>query len=190
MSAYRSIVARVVTSLLTLATSLLLSFSAQATTVAALTDDDLIRLADTVATGTVIEERTAQYDVGPELFTEYVVALDAPLFSLSPVGPTVVIRVPGGVLNDRRVVVPGMPSFEVGEHVLLFLERLPNAFGDAEAGFLPVGLNQGVWRESAPGVWQRGEQESLLLPRGSAPVAEPLTIDALRARMPRIGSEQ
>ncbi|MGH7150042.1 MAG: hypothetical protein ACREIU_05065, partial [Planctomycetota bacterium] len=50
-------------------------------------------------------------------------------------------RIPGGVIGDRGLLVPGMPAFSVGEEVLLFLTP------ESSTGIrLPVGLGQGKFR--------------------------------------------
>ena len=48
-------------------------------------------------------------------------------------------------------------------------------FGDAIAAYIPVGLNQGVWRPDDEGRWQRGAQHGLI---GGDPswTPSPLTI--------------
>lgn len=51
---------------------------------------------------------------------------------------TVVLRLPGGVLNGVRCTIPGMPSFEPGEEVVAFL-----TVEDAEGYPWVVGLSQG-----------------------------------------------
>jgi hypothetical protein len=50
----------------------------------------------------------------------------------------------GGVAGSRRMVVPGMPRFEVGQEVVLLLERTPT-------GHIPTGLGQGVFDVSREG---------------------------------------
>ena len=53
---------------------------------------------------------------------------------------TLVMRLMGGAMdNGLAMKVPGMPRFKVGEEAVLFLEK--TAFG-----FVPCGLEQGVWR--------------------------------------------
>lgn len=53
---------------------------------------------------------------------------------------TVPIRVPGGQVGDRIMVVPGAPSFREGDLVVLFLK------GTGPAVPVPVGFSQGVFR--------------------------------------------
>lgn len=153
---------------------------AQATTVVRLTDQQLADNSALVIRGTVTDARVATYEVQPQLFTEYTVRIDEVLATELETGSEVVIRVPGGRTDDRHVVIPGMPGFTVGDEVVLFLETLPDAFGDSAApGFLPVGLGQGVWREQTPGGWSRGEQDGLVGPVVTEP--EPLPLQSVRA---------
>jgi len=53
-----------------------------------------------------------------------------------------IVRLPGGVLEDHSgLVIPGMPTLEVGEEVLLFLSE------EGSTGVrVPVGLSQGKLR--------------------------------------------
>lgn len=53
---------------------------------------------------------------------------------------TMLFRVPGGQVGDRRMVIPGVPSFREGDVVVLFLK------GAGPAIPYPVGLAQGVFR--------------------------------------------
>ena len=51
-----------------------------------------------------------------------------------------VLRLIGGHGSDGKILkIPGMPVFEAGEDVLLFLEK-------TSAGHIPCGLGQGVYR--------------------------------------------
>lgn len=55
--------------------------------------------------------------------------------------PTRTIRLPGGELAGRGMVVPGLPGLALGEHVVLMLS--PELPGGAR---VPVGLAQGKYR--------------------------------------------
>lgn len=152
---------------------------AAATTVVALDNAQLAANSAYVVRGTIVDARVATYDVQPELFTEYDVRVDEVLGADAPVSDTLVVRVPGGQTAGRHVQVAGMPGFTVGDEVVLFLEALPDAFGpDAAPGYLPVGLEQGVWRQTPAGDWQRGDQDGLIGPVLAEP--EPLPLRAIR----------
>jgi hypothetical protein len=50
------------------------------------------------------------------------------------------MRLPGGLGEDgMALTVPGMPTFKVGDDVVLFLEM-------TGLGPVPCGMEQGVWR--------------------------------------------
>lgn len=151
----------------------------EATTVLPLTDESLASGADMVVVGVVTSIQAAAYPIGPGIFTEIEIAVDERLDgAVAP--PTVLLRIPGGSSAESTIIVPGMPYFELGEEVVVFLETLPQAFGpDAGIAFIPHGLQQGVWRE-VPGGWVRGEQEGLLPVQGILPEVRPLGIDELR----------
>lgn len=53
----------------------------------------------------------------------------------------VVLRLPGGQANGRRLIVAGMPTFAPGEEVVLFLTE-----EDPSYGAWPLGLAQGKFR--------------------------------------------
>jgi hypothetical protein len=144
-----------------------------------LTDESLASGADMVVVGVVTSIQAAAYPIGPGIFTEIEIAVDERLDgAVAP--PTVLLRIPGGSSAESTIIVPGMPHFELGEEVVVFLETLPQAFGpDAGIAFIPHGLQQGVWRE-VPGGWVRGEQEGLLPVQGILPEVRPLGIDELR----------
>lgn len=56
---------------------------------------------------------------------------------------TVPVRVPGGRVGDRIMVIPGAPAFREGDLVVLFLK------GAGPAIPIPVGFSQGVFRVTA-----------------------------------------
>lgn len=61
---------------------------------------------------------------------------------IAPSTGTLDVRIPGGILPDGSgLVLPGMPSFALGEELLLFLSQ------ESSAGLrIPVGLAQGKFR--------------------------------------------
>jgi hypothetical protein len=52
----------------------------------------------------------------------------------------VYVRVPGGLIGNRRVVMSGAPTFRNGQHLVLFLR--PSAH---DTSFRPIGLTMGVY---------------------------------------------
>lgn len=152
---------------------------AGATSVLPLTDTQLAEGADMIVRGVVLEVRTAEYPIGPGIFTEAVVSVAERLDGDVTVDE-IVVRIPGGRTDSRYILVPGMPVLSLGEDVVLFLEALPtDAFGpDAVPAYIPRGLDQGVWRPTDAG-WLRGDQEGLL-PVAAPPTVAPLGLDAIR----------
>ncbi len=146
---------------------------ASATTVLALDEATLVANTDLAIAGVIVDIRTSVVAIGPGVFTDYIVAVDSVLVGAAP--DLVVVRVPGGQTGERDVRVEGMPSFTRDERVVLFLESLP-AFPDGVVAFLPVGLNQGVWRV-AEGGWVPSPQPGLI---GQVAPAVPRTIESLR----------
>lgn len=154
-----------------------------AATVAALSDAALVRASDAIVQGRVVHVEVRTYDVGPQVFTEATVAVADALVGVPSPQQTIVVRIPGGETDAHHVIVPGMPQLAVGDDVVLFLEALPDAFGDeAEPGYLPVGLGQGVWRREGVDGWVRDPQDGLLLAPGeAAPPRHPVSLDTIVA---------
>ncbi len=156
-----------------------LSATASGTTVLPLSDEALASGADMVVIGVVTAVESAHYEIAPGVFTEVEVRVEERMDG-SVSTPTVLLRIPGGSSDERTILVPGMPHFELGEEVVIFLELLPQAFGpDAGVAFIPHGLQQGVWRK-VPDGWIRGEQEGLLPVPGFEPEIQPLQLEELR----------
>jgi hypothetical protein len=149
-----------------------------ATTVLPLSDQALANGAEMIVRGRVTAVEVVEFDVGPGVFTDVTFQVDERLDG-SVTLPEVTLRIPGGRTNDHHIVIEGMPEFEVGQELIIFLETLPLAFGDSEIVFIPHGLSQGVWSESEPG-WLRGEQSGLLPVAGVLPDRSPLGLEELR----------
>lgn len=101
-----------------------------------------------------------------------------------PAGSTVVFRIPGGTVGPTTILVTDMPTFEPGEHVLVFLRgtrgRLPSVLGGPEG---KLGLTRSA---------ERGELAlQLPLPLPAAANADPtptrdlaVVENFVRARIP------
>ena len=79
---------------------------------------------------------------GRAIFTQ--VDLEVAEYIKGTGGSIVQIVVAGGTVEGRRMWVPGMPSFQAGEDVLLFLRE-----GYQQAADPTVGVGQGVFRIAA-----------------------------------------
>lgn len=118
---------------------------AEATTLKIAGVPELADRAERIVEGRVIRTEVVTYAVGPGVFTEYTVRVDATYKGAH--SATVVVRVPGGKRADRHVLVEGMPALSAERTVVLMLEPLPTrAFPqDAAPAYLPLGLQQGVF---------------------------------------------
>ncbi len=77
------------------------------------------------------------------------------------------VRLPGGVLaNGNGMILPGMPTVQVGEDVILFLTE-PSASGVR----MPVGLSQGKFRVET----SLGGQKQVTRRHGSLSMVDPDT---------------
>lgn len=113
--------------------------TADAGTALALEVADLAERADLVVEGRVIDARSETTDSGL-IVTEWELSVTRS-FHGDDSGPNVSVRLPGGVVGDVGMLVPGMPEIVVGEEVLLFTT------GEGHAGFrMPIGLAQGKFR--------------------------------------------
>jgi hypothetical protein len=113
---------------------------AGATTVLKVDVADMTRLSEFVVRARVLAVDNVHVK-GPDegIFTDVTVAVDEVYRGVN--APSVLkLRLMGG-LGDNGIAmrVPGMPSFKVGEEAVLFLEKSAN-------GYVPSGLEQGVWR--------------------------------------------
>lgn len=108
----------------------------------------LARMSPVIVHGTVT-------DVRPQLALDRrridtLVSLDVSEYVKGSLGPELTFRVPGGEFGRYRTIVPGAPSFDPGDEVVVFL--------GADGPSFPyiVGLSQGVFRIAADA--QTGEK--------------------------------
>ena len=109
---------------------------AEATLIRAFSLQELHRTADEVVTGTVTAADCFLYEAHDTIYTEYTVVVESTLKGEG--GKTLVVRLMGGTVGDRELVVAGNATLEPGERVLLFL-RTNGAFHTV------VGMSQGKW---------------------------------------------
>jgi len=108
-----------------------------ATTVLKIPLEEMARRADLVVRGTVREVQVASDAEGMPSHT--VVVLDiAEVMKGQPTGPVLRLELPGGQNAVGFRTLHGMPGFQVGEEVVLLLERTP-------AGWIPMGLGEGKY---------------------------------------------
>jgi len=91
--------------------------------------------ADTIVTGKVVAVRAVVADG----LIETVARVRVSATHKGTVGRIVSVRVPGGFARGKRLLVPGAPTLQRGDELLLFLYQ-------SGADWRPVGLFQGVWK--------------------------------------------
>lgn len=169
-----------------LAASVVALPAAEATTVVALDDASLAARASLVVVATVAAVEATQHAVGPGVFTDVTLVVERTLGVDVDGAELLTVRMPGGRTDTRAVHIPGMPAFTVGEVVLVFLEPQPDAFDDGLRTWIPVGLEQGVWRPAGVDAWVRttGHVHHIGAVT-SAP--EPMTLDAIQTMVGAVG---
>ena len=109
---------------------------AEATLIRAFSLQELHRTADKVVTGTVTGANSFWNEAHDTIYTEYTVVVESTLKGAG--GKTLSVRLMGGAVDDRELLVAGNAKLEVGEEVLLCLRT--------NVGFHTlVGMSQGKW---------------------------------------------
>jgi hypothetical protein len=114
---------------------------------------ELVGLADWVLIGTVAQVISAVEAQGERIYT-YVTLADLEMIKGEWHDTEYVLRVSGGVVDQRRESYPGLPQFEVGKRYVLFIQ------GNFSALFPVVGLHQGVYRVE----WDPARQQTMVWP--------------------------
>ncbi len=121
------------------ATLSLLALPAGASTFIHMSPAELVAQADALIQGRVVDINSFWSESGRLIVTEARVAVDETIFGEA--SSTVTVRTFGGKVGDIQVEAHGFPSFEKGEHVLLYVQTEP------EDGSLRVlGYQQGQFR--------------------------------------------
>lgn len=107
---------------LALALALGLAAAAGATTLIPVTATELTDGADAIVTGTAVYSEVVTSGNGAFPFT-YVTFQIHQTFKGRVIGNELTLRLHGGEMENREVVVQGMPRFEVGETYLLFVRN-------------------------------------------------------------------
>ena len=114
---------------------------------------ELVGLADWVLIGTVTQVTSAVEAKGTRIYT-YVKLADFEVIKGEWHDTEYVLRVSGGVVDQRGEVYPGLPQFEEGRRYILFIQ------GNFSALFPVVGLHQGVFRVE----WDPARQQTMVWP--------------------------
>jgi hypothetical protein len=168
---------------------------AVATTVQKMSLRDLAKKSDAIVLASV-EDQSARYDSRKEIFTYITLRVLEPVKGPKK-GDVITIRELGGTVGNIASIVPGTPSFKVGEEVVIFLT------GKDTAGYPWVmGLEQGKYSVTTD---ERGEKHvrneigglTVVSPGGKAPeadgaAAQPLQafLDGLRTQLDEPGKVQ
>jgi hypothetical protein len=109
-----------------LAPALLFLHLASAAELPRYTFDELTDSAEVIATGNITRTWTA-WDTGHQyIWTHYELAVTN--VEKGTAGSTLDIAEPGGSLDGKRMTIAGATGYRVGEHVLVFLSRMPNGY--------------------------------------------------------------
>jgi len=111
---------------------------ANATTVIHRSIPEMTGVSELVISGVVTQVRQNQPSASGLPSTKVTIAVDK-VFKGFASAPTITISIPGGVRDGRIMRIPGMPSFDVGQEVVVFLER-------AAYGWIPSGLSNGKFQ--------------------------------------------
>lgn len=143
-----------------------LATPAGAATIKAMDLDALAAGADRVITGQVKATKARWAD--SLIITEVEVEVGSCL--VGPCEGTVTVEVIGGQVGDLVMVADGMPRFEAGEEVLLFLQR---AAPTASPRWQTRGMAQGKFsvRRAGAKVWLERDLDALELVGDGAPAA-------------------
>jgi len=131
---------------------------------------ELVGLADWVLIGTVTQVTSAEEARGERIYT-YVTLAELEVIKGEWHATEYVLRVSGGVVDQRGEVYPGLPQLEEGRRYVLFIQ------GNFSALFPVVGLHQGVFRVE----WDPARQQTVVWPlseqtpaqtRGGSPLGQ------------------
>jgi hypothetical protein len=117
--------------------------SVHATTIARLSLDEMTARSETIVSGQITDSWTAWDSDHKYIWTHYTVTVDSTVKGTS--ARTVEITEPGGVVGIVGMNIGGATSYTKGEHVMIFLERMPNGY------LRTAGLGQGKYGIDAQG---------------------------------------
>jgi hypothetical protein len=107
-----------------------------ATVVMKLSDEDLANQAQTILTGKCTSIKSEWNEERTKIFT-YITITPQSFVKYEGKPQTIIIKQPGGEVGDDGMLVDGVPVFEEGEEVLLFLQK------DQKGTYRTLGLSQG-----------------------------------------------
>src|SRR5687767_10817736 len=119
-------------------------------------DHDLVRRAEAIVVGSAVES-TARLNASGGIETVTRFAVDEAIKG-ELAGQIIDIVEPGGVLDDRATIIPGVPQFQKGRRALLLLTRT----GDHQWSVTEIALGKFSF--------QRGRRGEMLLLRDAAEI--------------------
>jgi len=169
--------------------ALLASVPVSASTFAAMSDEALVAASQTVVVGDVDQVYSFWNEDGTAIMTEAVVHVDRVLAGSAPAQVTV--RTFGGQVAGYRLEAEGFPTFQAGEHTVLFLA----AGTDGTYRVAGYQLGQYRVRPDAQGVATAfpalGQGTRLLFKDGTAaPAPKALPLEALANRVRQIAANR
>jgi len=96
------------------------SLTAHASTFVAMTAEELIQQSDAVVQGKVLRLDSKWDAHGRIIVTEATIQVSESIVGNAPA--QIIVRTPGGKVNDYRVEALGFPQFNKGEEVVLFIK--------------------------------------------------------------------
>jgi hypothetical protein len=108
------------------AAGLLFTFAANATSVPRLSFEELTDRSEVIATGQITRSWSDWDTPHKHIWTHYELAVTAAYKGRS--AQTVVISEPGGVVGNLGSLVAGSVSYQTGQKVIVFLQRMPNGY--------------------------------------------------------------
>ncbi len=107
--------------------------------------DVLVAMSSAVVRGEVVDASSRRAD-NERIVTDYTVRVDE--VAAGQAGSTVQFTLPGGTIGDDGEVVTGMPTFQTGDQVVLFLKTpdVTGTTGMAPSRFMVTGMAVGALR--------------------------------------------
>jgi hypothetical protein len=169
--------------------ALLASVPASASTFAAMSDEALVAGSQAVIVGDIDQVYSFWNEDGTAVMTDAVVHVDRVLAGSAPARVTV--RTFGGQVGDYRLVAEGFPTFQQGEHTVLFL----SAGTDGTYRVTGYQLGQYRVRPGADGVATafpalEGGIRLLYKDGTAAPAPKALPLEALANRVRRLAADR